>query len=205
MLGGFDISNGCNSCADVGGEEFMNLNGNGVNNSIPMNGGNNNGLPMNGGNNNGLPMNAGNNNGLPMNAGNNNGIPMNAGNNNGIPMNGGNNAIKEVNINNNNRNSGLNISGNNVLNTVQNAVKRYQNNNNSNNSNNSNKKKDDLKKMDDEMLLKMGLVIMIALAFHQTIKHYIQQSIKFDEKNSYYYLVYSVIISLIGIACMRVL
>ena len=202
MLGGFDISNGCNSCADVGGEEFMNLNGNGVNNSIPMNGGNNNGLPMNGGNNNGLPMNAGNNNGIPMNAGNNNSIPMNGGNNNSIPMNAGNNAIKEVNINNNNRNSGLNISGNNVLNTVQNAVKRYQNNNN---SNNSNKKKDDLKKMDDEMLLKMGLVIMIALAFHQTIKHYIQQSIKFDEKNSYYYLVYSVIISLIGIACMRVL
>ena len=177
MLGGFDISNGCNSCADVGGEDFMNLNNNG------------------------------NNNGIPMNAGNNNGVPMNAGNNNGIPMNAGNNAIKEVNINNNNnRNSGLNISGNNVLNTVQNAVKRFQNNNNrNNNSNDNNNNKDDLKKKDDEMLLKMGLVIMIALAFHQTIKHYIQQSIKFDEKNSYYYLVYSVIISLIGIAIMRVL
>ena len=173
---------------------------NDINNSFANNISDNN-IEMNSINNNAMnnAMNSMNNNGMNNNGMNNNGINNNGMNNNGMNNNGANNGTTQVisqpNINNLGRNNsnldpvdyGAMRNMNGVMNNA-NAV-------NFNNLDNDIVEESGMKKL--LTYLSFALVVIVALAWNDVAKFYINRSIKFQGGNHRYYVYYAVIATML--------
>ena len=157
-------------------QQLNNLNGNGGNvNGVNVNGGNMNSGNMNGGNMNGGNMNGGNVNGGNVNGGNVNGGNVNGGNMNGGNVNGGN--VTGGNV------TGVNVNGGNVT------------GGNGDNGNN----KDIFSKYN------YILLIIVALAWNDIIKYYINRAIKFNNGTHHYYLYYGISVTVLIFITSKIL
>ena len=57
----------------------------------------------------------------------------------------------------------------------------------------------------EKELIQIGLVVVVALSVNETVKYFINECVKYNEKNNYYYIAYVVISILLALAIMKVL
>ena len=121
--------------------------------------------------------------------------------NNNIMNNQNNQMMNNTQAMNNNQMVNNNVTAQNP-NMVNNTNNKVRNNNPMVVNANLNVEEEDNVKLMWQCCLKLGLVIVCSLAFHETVKYYINHSIKFNDGSATYYIYYTILmLALTGLVC----